>query len=184
MFRYLHVIYRELILLTKMILTATYGDAITLQTLKNLLNTVLLTQAATPPSAEASPRTGTTTPASQSSNMSSNPEFSSSSLLNDNVASHPSASQDVLKENSSSLEATAGNKHTSAAGAHVPPGSFYSSARTPYNSSRSTNHSSPSFSKDRLVTSRRPKVLFIADAIGQNVDITHLEEITNSLICT
>jgi hypothetical protein len=94
---YLHVIYAELVLLTKMILIATYCDAITLQTLKNLLNTVLLTQAATPPSAEASPRTGTTTPASQSSNMSSNPEFSSSSLLTDNVASHPSASQDVLK---------------------------------------------------------------------------------------
>ena len=141
-------------------------------------------QTATPPSAAASPTTGATTPASQSFNLSSNPEFSSSSLLNDNVASHPSASQDVLKENSPSLEAPAGNKHTSAAGAHVPPGSFYSSAQTPYNSSRSANHSSPSFSKDRLVTSRRPKVLFIADAIGQNVDIRHLEEATNSLIYT
>jgi hypothetical protein len=51
-------------------------------------------QAALPPSAEASPTTEPTTPAS---NLSSITEFSSSSLLNVNVASHPSASQDVLK---------------------------------------------------------------------------------------
>jgi hypothetical protein len=53
-------------------------------------------QAAPPPSAEAS-TTEPTTPTSQSSNLCSNQEFSSSSLLNVNVASHPSASQDVLK---------------------------------------------------------------------------------------
>jgi hypothetical protein len=42
----------------------------------------------------------------------------------------------------------------------------------------------PLLSQDHLVTSRRPKVLFIADAIGQNVDITHLEDTNNSHINT
>ena len=36
----------------------------------------------------------------------------------------------------------------------------------------------------RLETSKRPKVLFIADSIGSNADIRHLEEATNSLIYT
>ena len=34
----------------------------------------------------------------------------------------------------------------------------------------------------RLPTSQRPKVLFIADSIGSNVDHRHLEEATNSMI--
>ena len=36
----------------------------------------------------------------------------------------------------------------------------------------------------RLATSKRPKVLFIADSVGSNADIRHLEEATNSLIYT
>ena len=38
--------------------------------------------------------------------------------------------------------------------------------------------------RSRLATSQRPKVLFIADSIGSNVDVRHLEEATNSLIYT
>ena len=34
----------------------------------------------------------------------------------------------------------------------------------------------------RIPTSKRPKVLFIADSIGRNIDLRHLEEATNTLI--
>ena len=45
--------------------------------------------------------------------------------------------------------------------------------------------SSPSsLPSNRLPTSKRQKVLFIADSIGRNVDMRHLEEATNSLIYT
>ena len=35
---------------------------------------------------------------------------------------------------------------------------------------------------NRMPTSTRPKILFIADSIGRNVDVRHLEEASNSLI--
>ena len=54
------------------------------------------------------------------------------------------------------------------------------------NNALPTSQSSPTFSKksQRLQTSKRPKVLFIADSIGTNSDIRHLEEATNTLIYT
>ena len=54
------------------------------------------------------------------------------------------------------------------------------------NNSLPTSQSSPTSSKksQRLQTSKRPKVLFIADSIGTNSDIRHLEEATNTLIYT
>ena len=48
--------------------------------------------------------------------------------------------------------------------------------------SQSNGNASLSVKASRLPTSRRPKVLFLADSIGSNADIRHLEEATNTLI--
>ena len=94
----------------------------------------------------------------------------SSVSTNGGAAASSSAPHVFPKEKSSNLEE----------GAHH--GQFPPSDQTHIISSRSTTQSSTSFSKTRLETSRRPRVLFIGDAIGHNVDVRHLEEATNSLI--
>ena len=52
----------------------------------------------------------------------------------------------------------------------------------PQHSSKPSTPATPSI--DRLPSSKRHKVLFIADSIGRNADVRHLEEATNTLIFT
>ena len=49
-------------------------------------------------------------------------------------------------------------------------------------SPRNTDQQSHSLRTARLQTSKRPKVVFIADSIGSIADVRHLEEATNTLI--
>ena len=61
------------------------------------------------------------------------------------------------------------------------PSSEYSSPST----FKPTSNPQPSAHQStRMQTSKRPKILLIADSIGRNVDVRHLEEATNTLIYT
>ena len=64
----------------------------------------------------------------------------------------------------------------------IPPPSRIVS--DPSVSSKPPHSSCPPPYPNRIPTSKRNKVLFIADSIGTNVDIRHLEEATNTLIYT
>ena len=72
---------------------------------------------------------------------------------------------------------------------HVHQAGMFSRPNLSSSANRSTTHphdASPSGSSapanSRLPTSLRSKVLFIADNIGSNVDVRHLEEATNTMI--
>ena len=67
---------------------------------------------------------------------------------------------------------------------HTTIASAVSTLRSDTPKTSTTPSTYTTIKSSRLETSKRPKVLFIADSIGSNADIRHLEEATNSLIYT
>ena len=78
----------------------------------------------------------------------------------------PASTQNVRKANSNSVPPDHPRKPSVPAPSSTPPANVHLAK------------------SDRLQTSERQKVLFIADSIGSSADIRHLEEGTNTLIYT
>ena len=143
-----------------------------------------------PPPVAAPPLPSVPIPARQSPSLAPRPEITadppayrySMSDRSSPFSNHSSVSTNRGTAASSSTPHVSPKERSSSLEEGAYHGQFPASDQTPIISSRSTTQSSTSFSKTRLETSRRPRVLFIGDAIGHNVDVRHLEEATNSLI--
>ena len=89
-------------------------------------------------------------------------------------------------QQSSSLEAPASlpcpdRPPVGSSAARAPAPAAFTARSSPRHSS--TTHAMPSsLPSERMPTSQRSKVLFIADTIGSHADIRHLEEATNTLV--